>query len=398
MSYRALAASAAAVLVAAAGASAAVPTTGNLVVLRAGDGSASLNTSSVDTFLQEFTPAGSLVQTQNISGFAGNTLRVQGSSSSEGFITYVNGWLTVAGYDVAAGVASPSGATAAANRRILSFVGDLNNPSVSISQPNSVLHTSNAFRSAVTADGNSFYTSGGTQGTFYFATPTTAPTLVQSSITNSRVVNIQTFATTTPGVPQTRLMVSSATTGLNGVGAFPGSPPTAASSISVFGSNSVSGSPFSTGSNYAFAVSPDGLTMYIADDGNNTAGIHKLTRSLALSSGGWTYAYTFRTNTSGGNTFSARGLAVDWTGTSPVIYATTAETSANRLISIVDSVSTFTTGSVGTTTGVRINDQLPTLVATADANTAFRGVVFIPTPGVLGLAGVAGLVGLRRRR
>jgi hypothetical protein len=53
---------------------------------------------------------------------------------------------------------------------------------------------------------------------------------------------------------------------------------------------------------------------------------------------------------------------VDWSGSNPLIYATTAEGSANRLVKITD------TGSASTAT----------TLATASPNTIFRGVAFAP--------------------
>ena len=75
--------------------------------------------------------------------------------------------------------------------------------------------------------------------------------------------------------------------------------------------------------------------------------------------GAWSLTYTLGT---GAANIGARGLTVDWSGASPVIYATTAEASANRVIKITDTGS----GSTATT------------LATASANTIFRGVAFAP--------------------
>ena len=83
-----------------------------------------------------------------------------------------------------------------------------------------------------------------------------------------------------------------------------------------------------------------------------------------------------------------RGLAGTWDAVNGAqLYATTTETSNNRLISIVDNGSTPTTA---------------TNLAAAGTNYVFRGVAFtpgaVPAPGALALLGVAGLVGGRRRR
>ncbi len=66
-----------------------------------------------------------------------------------------------------------------------------------------------------------------------------------------------------------------------------------------------------------------------------------------------------------GTTNVIRQIAVNFDGPHPVIYATTSEAAANRLVAITD-------------TGA---GSAFTLVATAGANTVFRGVTFSPVPG-----------------
>ena len=68
------------------------------------------------------------------------------------------------------------------------------------------------------------------------------------------------------------------------------------------------------------------------------------------------YVFAGLTNT------GARGLAVDFSGPRAVLYATTAESTANRLVTLVDA---------GPTSPV-------TTLATAGANQLYRGVAFTP--------------------
>ena len=63
----------------------------------------------------------------------------------------------------------------------------------------------------------------------------------------------------------------------------------------------------------------------------------------------------------GGNS-GARAVVADFSGASPMVYATTDEASANRLVAIND------VGAAST----------PTTLATAKANTIFRGLAFAP--------------------
>ena len=118
-------------------------------------------------------------------------------------------------------------------------------------------------------------------------------------------------------------------------------------------------------------------TLYVADDRSAASGggIQKWTQS----GGTWSLQYTLAVGTVG-----ARGLAGTVDGSGNVeLYATTAETSANRLISIADNGAS----------------SVFTLMEVAPANTAFRGVeLTVPSPGSLGLLTLAGIVTTRRRR
>jgi hypothetical protein len=97
---------------------------------------------------------------------------------------------------------------------------------------------------------------------------------------------------------------------------------------------------------------------------------------------------TYPLGTGSGSTVGARGLAVDFSGANPLIYATTGDASLaqNRLISIVD-------------TGV---SSTATLLATSGANEIYRGLSFapstIPEPSfaALCLLGLAALLRLRK--
>jgi len=167
--------------------------------------------------------------------------------------------------------------------------------------------------------------------------------------------------------------------GAKGIYMLTGTPTTTATPTLLIGTGAVSGS-----SPYDFAINADGTIAYIADDGAAGAGLSGGIEKWTLSGGVWSLAYTIALGS--GASGGARQMTVDWNGTDPIIYATTTEASANRLVGLVDSGS-------GSTYSV---------LATAPVNTVFRGVDFapqsVPEPGTLALAGAAGLVllGLRR--
>jgi hypothetical protein len=126
----------------------------------------------------------------------------------------------------------------------------------------------------------------------------------------------------------------------------------------------------SYGNIIAFDMDPAGTTVYAAD---NTAGIVKFSNS----GGSWVPQYVFSPTNLGtvsqpkGAT-GCFGIAVDFSGVNPIIYATTMEegdgnnTCSNRLISIVDS------GDPGSAVVAQ------TLAVANGINEVFRGVDFTP--------------------
>jgi hypothetical protein len=114
-----------------------------------------------------------------------------------------------------------------------------------------------------------------------------------------------------------------------------------------------------------FAINPAGNLAYVADDrASSLGGVQR----WDLVAGTWTLSYTLGT---GAANVGARGLAVDFSGSNPEIFATTGEGSgSNRLIWITD------TGASSTAQNL----------ATAGSNMRFRGLEFAPVPEPSGLA------------
>ena len=115
--------------------------------------------------------------------------------------------------------------------------------------------------------------------------------------------------------------------------------------------------------------------LYVADDRatTNGGGIQKWTFDGTI----WTLANTFEPP----GTVGARGLTGRiFSGTAVALFATTAESTANRLMTMIDD---------GT------SSPAFTVLATAPAKTVFRGVDFSPvTPGTVPLASPGALLTL----
>jgi len=312
---------------------------GNLAVYRVGTGSAALNGNATATFVDVFSNAGALQNSITVSSTGANHLTNSGSATSEGALARsTNGlFLNFGGYDADAGTTGIAATTAATNPRVIGQI----DATGSYSRPGNLggtAYSGSNIRSAV-SNGSSYWT-GGTASTAanggIWSVP--GPTQISTTVSNTRVVNIfsdQLYFSTASG----------ATLGIWAVGT---GTPTSGGQTSVNIINTGTGS-----SPYAFQANTTGDVVYIADDRATAAGgIQKWTNNGS----GWTLAYTLGT---GATNIGARGLTIDWSNPSaPIIYATTGESSANRLIKIIDTGS----GSAATT------------LATAGANTAFRGV------------------------
>jgi hypothetical protein len=107
-----------------------------------------------------------------------------------------------------------------------------------------------------------------------------------------------------------------------------------------------------------FAINPSATIAYVAD--NRTASTGGGIQRFNWSGSAWVYAYTL------GNTLTSskevEDLAVNFGGPNPILYATSAESTGNALLTITD------TGS----------NSRYTVLETAPSGDAFRGVTFAP--------------------
>lgn len=313
-----------------------------LVVEQVGDGTHKLNSDALPVVLALYSTNGALMGTnplplQNPRPTTGQfNLLEGGSSASDGQLTRsVNGlYIQVPGYN--ATNKQPS-ITSSLSTEVLRTIGLMGVSGVDTSRAFNMLTGSN-FRSVVSVDGSAFWAAG-QSGMCYVRGNTVVPLCGD----NIRCLNIffgQLFCTKGGSLPG----IYSLGSGLPTNGVVDPQP-----YLLVPG---VSNSPF------AFQMNTAGNICYVADE-RDGYGIMK----FSLVSGNWVSNYTLGTGWING----ARGLAVDWSRPGvPIVYATTTEASANRLIRIVD------TGAGSSATDL----------AFAAAKMVFRGVDFLPMPAV----------------
>jgi len=332
-------------------------TEGNLVVVRVGDGAAAVSSSSQKVFLDEYTTSGTLVQSKEIpSSTLGSRLTLGGTSSSEGFLSRsINGqFLTLAGYDINPGTASPSSST------FNKAIAVVNNAGVIDLTTNFVYNTTStaALRTAVSTNGTDIWYAGGTLGQFYITKGSTSGTLVSNTVTNSRVLNITNGQLYLSNASGTNPRIGTVGTGL----------PTASGSTLT----GLPGFPTSGGSPYQFffADLDAGVAgvdvLYVADDGAGQ-GIQK----YSLVGGNWTLNGLI-TGT------SIRAVTGTVSGSVVTLYASgaSATTGPGSIYSVIDNAGYNVAPST---------TALPAAIATSPTNTVFRGIALAPTVNSLPL-------------
>lgn len=331
-------------------------TPGNLVVYRVGDGSASLTSAATAVFLDEFTPAGSLVQSVPLpTTVSGSNLRLTaaGNSTAEGQLTRsVDGrYLIATGYDAAAGTASIASSSSATTKRVIARIAlnatiDTTTGLTSFSGGN--------IRGAASTDGTKFWATGSNTG-IVFAPLGSDGTTVSNSVTNTR----------TAGIFDGQLYISSGSgtntfRGVNAVGT--GLPEVSGATAARIPGLTDATNP----STYAFFFADldagvSGVdTLYIADDG-----VGALTK-FSLVGGSWVSNGTI------GPDLDYRGLTGSVNGTTVTLFSTRDNGSSPDQIVTITDTSGYNSPFAGT----------PSVLAAAAANTALRGVAFAPEPEV----------------
>ncbi len=348
--------------------SAASFTAGNLVVYRVGTGSGNLVNTGNPVFLDEYAPNGTLVQSVALpttgSG-AQKPLIASGTATSEGLLNRsADGkYLILTGYGTTTGGTSLSATTSVAVPRVVGRVAA--DGTIDTSTALTDWTSGNNPRSATSFDGSTFWVAGAAGGVRYVsglgATTTTdlTSTATSGSFGNVRQVSIfnsQVYASSGSGTNTFK--------GVETVGS--GLPTSGAQAVTRLSGLTDTTNP----STYAFFLAdltntvPGYDTLYVADDGTGA-----LTK-FSLVSGSWTSNGTVGTTSD-----SYRGLTATVSGTTVTLYATrkggSGTTGGGELVSLTDA-----SGYNGAFSGT------PTLLATASANTAFRGVALAPSSGI----------------
>jgi hypothetical protein len=325
---------------------------GDLLVLRLDNGANTLTSAATAGYLDEYTTSGTLVQSVALPTLAsgGNdALTFAGNSASEGQLRLSSDGqsVTVIGYNATPGTLNPAGAAPGTINRVIGVIhadGTVDS-STAISAST---FTSNP-RGVVTDNGSHFWAASGSgNGVFY----------VNGTGSSATATQLGTAAARTMGIFGGQLYASVANAnpgfGLASVGS---GLPTSSASLALLNGFPASSSTRSTWGYYMADLNSGvaGIdTAWVADDktsGGDAPGVEKWTFDGTQ----WSLSYTISTGTGTG----ARALAVDTSGSSPVVYVTTTD---NKLEKIVDTGASATAQTLITGTG----------------NTFFRGVDFAP--------------------
>jgi hypothetical protein len=328
---------------------------GDLVVYRAGTGSAALSSAATAVFVDEYTTTGVFVQSIPMPTAASGTqlpLTASGTATSEGYLNLSKDgrYVVLTGYAAAPGLAGVAATTSAANPRVVGRIDA--NGAVDTSTNFTSAYSGNNVRSAYTTNGTTIWASGtgtgSTGGVWTTSFGATGGSQVSSStgVANTRV--LEDFLN--------QLYVSSSSgtnVGVNTVGS--GEPTASGQPVSlVVGSASAY--------DFFFAdldSSVPGLdTAYVADDNANVGGIRK----FSLVGGTWTL-----NNVIGTGADSYRGLTGQVTANGIQLFATRQGGTSQGIVTLTDS-SGYNANNNGTAN----------LIVPLPSNTAFRGIDFAP--------------------
>jgi len=336
-------------------------TAGNLVIYRVGTGTGGLVITGNQVFLDEYTPAGTLVGSlamPNVASGADHALIAMGTNQFEGALTRsADGtYLLMTGYDATTCSVACNTTSAITVPRVVGLVSGNGNIDTSTSLTD-FASAGNPF-GAYSLDGSGVWVVGSTGGLRYATTGATTSTQLSTSPLSNKTVNGST----------SQLYVSSAGVGgkVGVVQAGTGFPTTSGQTlVQINGPN--------TGGVHAFAFAdmdagiPGDDVLYLADDGPSA--LRKFSRNIT---GTWVLNGAIGTDPD-----DYRGVAIVVSGGTVDVYATrrggTGAAGGGQLVKITDA-----SGYGGTFSGT------VTALVTATTNTAFRGVALAPVGGPFG--------------
>ena len=334
---------------------------GNIVVARVGDGTAALNGNATAVFLDEYTPAGVLVQTIDLPTSVSATNRIltaSGVATSEMSLTRsADGrFLVLTGYGAAPGTVAIATTPTTAVARVIGRIAADGTLNTSTSAGDAF--SGGSIRGAATVDGLGFYAVGANSGVRYVPLGSVSNTQLNTAPTNIRAVNIfdgnlYVSAASSPNIGISQVGTGLPTTAGQSVTVLPGFPGMAAGS-----------SPYAFYFADLSSAVPGPDVVYVADDRTTSGGgIQK----WSLVAGSWVLDGTI----GGSATVALRGLNGRTTGTAVALVAS----SNGGLFFVADNAGYNAAPSTA---------ALPAPLATAVTNTAFRGVAFAPqTPAPL---------------
>jgi hypothetical protein len=337
----------------------------NLVVARIGDGIQPLVASYGNSlFLDQYTTNGAYINTISIPDSGPSALIVDGSGNngvteSSLHLSTSGLRLTFAGYHAA--LPSPNNLTASPAARVPRAIGSIDATGFcTLAVVDTNAYDGQEFRCVVSTDGlTNFWTAASSDGIKYIAPAIGPDTQITTNGANPGSGNVRVLGIFNG------LLYASCAVSTAGLWVFNWLPISSSAPSLVLSRSTNSSAPDE------FAVSPDGKTIYLADDDNlaNGGGVERWDNN----GGTWVLNYVLSTvnHSRLGTDLGARGLTVDFhrfsgggsTGSGAVIYATTSAASANKLIRITDTAGTNST---------------VTVLATAGVNELFRGVSFGP--------------------
>ncbi|MBS1565198.1 MAG: T9SS type A sorting domain-containing protein [Bacteroidetes bacterium] len=335
---------------------------GNLVIYRVGSGSGSLVNTGSPVFLDEYSTTGTKIRSLTIpatdpDGAGPNhQLIASGTATSEGLLSRsVDGrYLVLTGYGVNVGGSSVSGTAGATVPRVVGLVDYQDNINTSTALTDYA--DGNNPRSATSVDGTAVWVTGGAGGIRYAIAGASTSLQLSTTTANIRQVSVfdnQLYISTGSG---SMLRVATVGTGI---------PATAGQTITNLPGYTTSNSP------YQFVLfdldpnTPGPDVLYVASD--DAVALSK----YSLVGGSWVLNGTI-----GVSADSYRGLTGSVSNGTVMLYAIrkggSGATGGGELVSLADA-----SGYNGAFSGT------PTLLATAAANTAFRGIAFSPVSGVV---------------